>query len=177
MKEYKGNGRGGIIKTITILIHGEVSDDDGGGVGWRDHGHVGGHGIATGHGHRVARGHTGTAGHLLGLRLLLGSGTGRGRGRHRGLRWLLQQLLWLEGCDVNHRVRVDLPLGGAPGRCSGRAGSLAGHSFIWGEGGGRAQHHFCSLLHALTESGPFCIAHMGTLLGTVHDFRETPGFT
>ena len=65
--------------TLTILIHREVSDDDWGGVGWRDHGHVRGHGVATGHWHRVTRRHAGAAGHLLGLRLLL-SGGRRGRG-------------------------------------------------------------------------------------------------
>lgn len=48
--------------SFTVLVHREVSDDDGRGVGWRDEGHARGGGVSTGHRHRVTRGDTGGAG-------------------------------------------------------------------------------------------------------------------
>lgn len=47
---------------FTVLVHGEVSDDDGRGVGWRNEGHTRGGGVPTGHGHRVSRWDTERAG-------------------------------------------------------------------------------------------------------------------
>lgn len=114
-----------LLLYFTILIHGEVSNDNGCGVSWRDEGYTRGGCIATGHRHWIAWGDAAGAGvEILSLSLSFFGFPWWGRGR--GGSALLLQLLQLEGSDVNHRVGVDLSLGGGPGDCLWRVQVIAG---------------------------------------------------
>ena len=94
---------------FTVLIHGEVSNDDGGGVSRRDEGYTRGGCIATGHWDWVSwsdANRTGIA--ILGLYFLFFGLCWWGR------RWG-PSLLQLEWSDLNNRIGVDFALGGGPG--------------------------------------------------------------
>lgn len=99
---------------FTILIHGEVSNDDGCGVSWCDERHTRGGCIATGHwdwvsGSDANRAGVAILGFFLSFLRLCWWGSRSGRGM------MLLKLLQLERSDLNHRVGVDFALRGGPG--------------------------------------------------------------
>lgn len=99
---------------LTVIIHGEVSDDNRGGVSWGDEWYVRRGCVAGGHGHRVHRGASSRTGAAIFCFSVLLFGL-RWRGcRSGGLVLLLGQLV-KNRVDLNHRIGVDFALGGTSG--------------------------------------------------------------
>lgn len=99
---------------FTILVHGEVPNDDGCGVSWCYEWYTRGRCIAWGYRNWVSWSNAHRTGGAIVYFTLLVFGLCWQGSRSKGLMLLLKELQ-LERTDLNYRVRVDFALRGAPG--------------------------------------------------------------